>query len=141
MIRHMSSSRSSSVGLDSRVSTIASITNALKFFALALLIVEALIGILAIQAPLHVLTLSYLGTTMFIFVVTMVVIHVLKKPEALLAARARELQREITQKVSKVGDLGRKKEVVQNSFSREDLNITPVEEPQIIKQSSEQMRS
>lgn len=136
----MSNGRSGVNGLQSRVSTIASITNALKFFALALLIVEALIGMLAVQAPSEVLTLSYLGTIMFIFVVTMVVILVLKRPDALIAVKAKDLQTQIVTKVNKVGDLGKKKKVLLSSYSPDVLDIPAVDVPPLVSQSPPEPR-
>ena len=74
---------------------IGSIKNPLTFFALALLMVEALIDILSVNGSGIILTLSFLGTGMFVFVVSMVVLLLFKSPEALLAVKVSDLRRKV----------------------------------------------
>lgn len=78
--------------LSARFTTITSVSNPLKFFALALLIVEPIVGLLAAVTPQNdIITIAFLATFMFIFVVIMVVILAFKKGDVLLAQRPSEL--------------------------------------------------
>ena len=87
-----------------KVSTLTAITNPLKFFALALLIVEAIIAILAIQEVSTELmtTLAYLATFMFVLVVMMVVLIVFKAPDVLTATKPAELLKALKESRDKV---------------------------------------
>ena len=87
-----------------RVSTLTAITNPLKFFALALLIVEAIIAILAVQENSKEImaTLAYLATFMFVLVVMMVVLIVFKAPDVLTATKPAELLKALKESRNKV---------------------------------------
>jgi hypothetical protein len=89
------------------VDTITAIDTPLRFFALALISVETIIGVLSFQKPTEAefMNLSYLATFIFIFVVSMVVLLVFRSPQNLLAARVSDLAKwaekakELTQEV------------------------------------------
>ena len=100
----LSSQDDEKIKFSGRVSTITAITNPLKFFALALLIVEAIIAILAIQEISTELmtTLAYLATFMFVLVVMMVVLIVFKAPDVLTATKPAELLKALRESRSKV---------------------------------------
>ena len=87
-----------------RVSTLTAITNPLKFFALALLIVEAIIAILAVQEGSKeiISTLAYLATFMFVLVVMMVVLIVFKAPDVLTATKPAELLKALKESRNKI---------------------------------------
>lgn len=78
--------------LSARFSTITSVSNPLKFFALALLIVEPIVGLLAATSNKEdIVIIAFLATFMFIFVVIMVVVLAFKRGDVLLAQRPSEL--------------------------------------------------
>lgn len=91
--------------LSSRVATLGAITNPLKFFALALLLVEALIGGLSLSSSSQLLILSVLTTGMFSLVVIAVVWLVARHPGALLAQKASDLSTVVTNYERVVRDL------------------------------------
>lgn len=86
--------------LSSRVGTITSVNNTLKFFALALLIVEALIGILAVRSDdVELLqSLSLTATGMFVLVVVMVGLLAFYRPRSLLAQKPSDIPEMIKDK-------------------------------------------
>ncbi len=129
----MSSELASSIA--SRASTIPQITNALKFFALALLIVEGLIAILAFQAPTEAITFAYLGTIMFVFVVAMVVLLVFKRARETLAVNPEQLTAQVREREEKKQDLEKKKDEVLTAYSPADLELVPSSEPAIAVQT------
>lgn len=111
--------------LGSRATTLTSVTNTLKFFALALLIVEAIIGVLAATAEkTDILTLGYMATFMFIFVVVMVVILAFFRIEALLATTTAELISKLdatSQKVKNIIEYRIKEKELTGGESIQDL--------------------
>jgi hypothetical protein len=70
--------------------TITAVDNPLKFFALCLLIVEALIAILAVKSE-DMLVLGLIGMSLFLFVVVMVVFMMMRYPAPLTAKAPNEL--------------------------------------------------
>lgn len=71
--------------IKNRSTTLSEIDKPLKFFALALLIVEVLIGILSVNASAVLMSqLLLAGTSMFVLVVMMVVLLLFTRPEWLV---------------------------------------------------------
>lgn len=94
------------------VETIGSIKSSLKFFALALLIVESLVGLLAIHPSANISELSYLAVIMFVLVVMMVTLLAYKKPRSLLAEKASDFDAIIDR-------LSRRQKYVVNLYKKE----------------------
>jgi len=86
------------VDMMGKSAVLAQISKPLHFFALALLIVESLIGLLSVNASSNLLQdLLYAGTGMFVLVVLMVVLLMFTKPKVLLAEKPSELVDEINE--------------------------------------------
>lgn len=125
---------------ESRLSTITSITNPLKFFALSLLIVEAMIGILAIKTESdEMLILGYLAVFMFVLVVMMVVLLAFKKPDSLLAKNPAELihvLEEVVIKQKNLADLTeKKKKIISDAESLQKIVDEAQPAPVMLKRS------
>ena len=101
---------------------VSKVAKPLHFFALALLIVEALIIILSSRASEQLMSnLLIAGAGMFVFVVTVVVIILFKRPWVLLAEKASELlaftQKVISKTTEVVNESLPNVEDVQNKFT------------------------
>jgi len=85
----------SSDALNSRLNSISHISTPLKFFALALFIVETIIALIAYNektTPELMVTLSYLATFMFVLVVMMVVLLGFYREKLLIASDPSQLR-------------------------------------------------
>ena len=111
--------------------TITAVDNPLKFFALCLLIVEALIAILAIKST-DMFTLSVIGTSLFVFVVVMVVFIMIRYPAPLTAKAPNELISQFNKVEEKTKELIEIGKLHTKAISDLDLiDIVPEAEPHI----------
>lgn len=97
--------------------TIGTIKSSLKFFALALLMVEALIGLLAVHPSANIAELSYLAVIMFVLVVMMVTILTYKVPKNLIA----ETPADLDAIVSRISN--RQKTIVQKQKAKREFEL------------------
>ena len=112
-------------------STITAVDNPLKFFALCLLIVEALIAILAIKST-DMFTLSLIGTSLFVFVVVMVVFIMIRYPTPLTAEPPNELINQFNKVEQKTKELIEIGKLHEKAISDLDLiEIVPEAQPNI----------
>lgn len=113
------------------VETITAVDTPLRFFTLALLIVESIIGILSVQLTQDAprLIMGYLGTFMFVLVVLMVVWLVFKSPESLLAKRASDLRDRAKQLSEHTRVVRDKEEVLDFAFKNTVSILTKEPEP------------
>jgi hypothetical protein len=123
-----------------KFAAIADVTNPLKFFALALLIVEALIGILSVNASAELLEkILYAAVGMFVLVVMVVVWIAFKIPHVLLATTPSELNAKIEEirkevKETKKRRMSERKIIdVHGGDLDKILDIEPTSSPIIIK--------
>lgn len=111
--------------------TITAVDNPLKFFALCLLIVEALIAILAIKST-DMFTLSLIGTSLFVFVVVMVVFIMIRYPAPLTAKAPNELVNQFNRVEQKTKELIEIGKLHEKAISDLDLiEIVPEAQPNI----------
>ena len=124
--------------------TISKVAKPLHFFALALLIVEALIMILSSRASEQLMSnLLIAGAGMFVFVVSVVVIILFTRPWVLLAEKASELlaftQKEILATTIKLNKSIPDIEYTQNKFTRAiETNPKDIPEISIIEEERKQ---
>lgn len=124
-----------------KFAAVADVTNPLKFFALALLIVEALIGILSVNASAELLEkILYAAVGMFVLVVMVVVWIAFKIPHVLLATTPSELNAKIEEIGKEVRETKKRRisekriiEMHGGDLNKIIENVKPTSSPIIIK--------